>query len=91
VATGSSDCGTSPAIAGNDNVGRVTVGSSTNGGKCTITFATAWPHIPICSSYNETSPTARSVTYAATTTTLTITSTSTLTAADSLVYRCAGY
>jgi hypothetical protein len=41
VATGAGDCGTSPSVAGNDSVGRVTVGSSTNGGKCTLTFSAA--------------------------------------------------
>ena len=38
VATGAADCGTSPTIAGNNTTGVVTVGTSTNGGKCTVTF-----------------------------------------------------
>jgi hypothetical protein len=87
VASGSSDCGTSPSLAGNDNVGRVTVGSSANGGKCTVTFANSWTNAPVCSVADET--TANSVRPVATTTTLAITGT--LTAADKIVYRCVGY
>ena len=87
VGSGSSDCGTTPAIAGNDNIGRITVGSSTNGGKCTITFANPWTNAPVCSVSDET--TATPVHPVSTTTTMAITGT--LTAADKLVYQCAGY
>ncbi len=90
VTSGSGDCGTSPVIAGNDNVGRVTVGSSSNGGHCTVTFNAAWTNKPICTVANETSG-ARTVFPVPTLTTLVITAASTLTAADSLVYSCAGY
>src|SRR5579872_5667272 len=67
VSSGAGDCGTSPAIAGNSNVGRITVGSSTNGGKCTVTFAAPYAHPPVCYTQDETSN-AR-LTYATTTTT----------------------
>lgn len=89
VATGSGDCGTSPALnsGSSDNLGRVTVGSSTNGGKCTITFAAAWANAPVCAVSDETS--ANAVRPVVTTTTLAITGT--LTAGDSLSYRCAGF
>lgn len=90
VSTGSGDCGTSPVIAGNDNTGRVTVGSSTNGGQCTVTFAVAWTNKPICTVANETSG-ARTVFPTPSTTALVIKAASTLTAADSLVYSCEGY
>lgn len=60
VGSGSSDCGTTPAIAGNDHVARITVGSSTNGGKCTVTFANTgtWANSPICVCNDETTATA---------------------------------
>lgn len=87
VASGALDCGTTPAIAGNDNLGRVTVGSSTNGGVCTLTFQTAWAHAPICQVFNET--TANMLRPVVTTTTLAITGT--LLAGDSVSYRCADY
>lgn len=90
VGSGSGDCGTSPAIAGNSSVGRVTVGSSANGGKCTVTFAAPYPHAPACYTQDETAN-AR-LTFATTTSaTLVINAATTFTAADSLVYSCAGY
>jgi len=88
VANGSGDCGTSPSIAGNDNIGRITVGSSTNGGKCTVTFAKTWEdNAPVCFVDDET--TSSALRPEPTTTTLTINGT--LTAGDKLVYRCAQY
>lgn len=87
LGSGSSDCGTSPAIAGADGAGRVTVGSSTNGGKCTLTFSASWSHPPVCSVADETTATA--VRPVVTTTTLAITGT--LTAGDSLSYSCKGF
>ncbi len=82
LGSGSSDCGTSPAIGGNDSAGRVTVGSSANGGKCTINFAVAWPNPPICSVSNETSANLVRPTAASTTS---VALAGTLTAGDSLV------
>jgi hypothetical protein len=55
VSSGATDCGTSPSVVGSESAGRVTVGSSTNGGKCTLTFATAWvTNGPACSAFDET-------------------------------------
>jgi hypothetical protein len=88
VGAGSGDCGTSPSIGGNDGAGRVTVGSATNGGKCTITFVSPWPNPPICSAFDET--TGNLIRPAATSTT-SVALTGTLTAGDSLVYQCVGY
>lgn len=86
LATGSGDCGTTPAIAGNDTAGQITVGSSTNGGKCTITFAQTWTNAPICMVANETATAAiRPVT-----TTSTLALTGTLVAANVLKYYCVG-
>lgn len=87
VGSGPSDCGASPSIGGDDSAGRVTVGA-TNGGKCTITFASSWPNPPVCSVFDETNgnlvrPSAVSTTSVALT--------GTLSAGDSLVYQCVGY
>ncbi len=87
VATGAGDCGTTPAVVGNDNAGRVTVGSGANGGVCTVTFAKSWTNAPVCSVFNETSAVA--LRPAVSTTTLAITGA--LTAADVLSFQCMGY
>lgn len=89
LASGAADCGTSPVLETNSNdmVGRITVGSSTNGGKCTITFANAWTVKPVCMVANET--TANLLRPVTTTTTLALTGT--LTAGDTLTYRCSSF
>ncbi len=87
VASGAGDCGTSPAIAGRDGAFRVTVGSSTNGGVCTVTFGHAWATAPVCTVANET--TSNPLRPTASTTALTLRGT--LTAGDSLVAICVGY
>ena len=87
VGSGSNDCGASPSIGGNDSAGRVTVGES-NGDQCTITFATPWPNLPVCSAFNETS--ANLVRPIAVSTS-SIALSGTLTAGDNLVYQCVGY
>jgi hypothetical protein len=87
IGSGASDCGTSPSIGGNDSAGRVTVGAS-NGGQCTITFATAWPNAPVCSAFDET--TGNLVRPAAASTSSVVLA-GTLTAGDTLVYHCVGY
>ena len=87
VASGSTDCGTGPAIAGNDNVGLVTVGSSTNGSKCTVTFHTTWATIPVCFAQDQTTGNLLHPVPALTTLTIN----GTLTAGDKLSYYCKGY
>lgn len=88
VGSGAGDCGTTPSIVGNDNVGRVTVGGVANGGKCTVTFAVAWTNAPICVVEEET--TANLVRPANVTTTA-VEITGTLVAGDKLAYQCFGY
>ena len=88
IGSGSSDCGTSPSISGNDSVGRVTVGSAANGGRCTITFASSWLNPPVCSAFDET---AASLIHPAATSTTTVALTGILAAGDALVYQCVGY
>lgn len=88
VSSGLADCGTSPAIVGNDNVGRVTVGTSTNGGFCSITFATAWTNTPICFAEDETTGILVRATNVSTTS---FRITGLVVAADTIVYHCTGY
>lgn len=49
-------CGTSPTIAGNNDVFRVTIGTGGTASACTVTFATtpAWDNAPICQCTDET-------------------------------------
>lgn len=88
VSTGALDCGTAPALVGNDNVGRVTVGSGTNGGACTLTFAVTWTNAPICMVEDETT---NILTRATSVGTGSFKISGVLVAGDSLTYRCIGY
>lgn len=87
VAAGAGDCGTSPSIVGTDSGGRVTVGSSTNGGVCTVTFHTAYTNSPVCVASDNTT----SITLQAITTTTTVALTGVVVAADSLSFVCIGF
>lgn len=92
LGSGAGDCGTSPSNVGNDNIGRVTVGSSTNGGKCTLTFSNVsgpWNNQPICQVWNETNP--ANVPKPVYTGVTAIAITGTLAAGDKLGYRCSGW
>jgi len=88
IGSGSSDCGTSPSIGGNDSAGRVMVGGAVNGGKCTITFASSWPNPPVCLAFDET---ADALIRPAATSTTSVALTGAFTAGDALVYHCVGY
>jgi len=48
-----SDCGTAPAITGNDTAGSITLGSGV-GGTCVLTFAAAYAAPPACLCGNQT-------------------------------------
>jgi hypothetical protein len=87
LGSGSSDCGTSPSIGGDDSAGRVTVGAA-NGGQCTITFVSPWPNPPVCSAFDETTTTLVRPTA---TSTASIVLTGAFAAGDVLVYSCHGY
>ncbi|HNB00968.1 MAG TPA: hypothetical protein PLK61_04120 [Nitrosomonas sp.] len=89
LATGAGDCATSPSLEANSNdmIGRITVGTGANGGKCTITFANAWSVKPVCSVANET--TANLLRPVTSTTTLALTGV--LVAGDTLTYRCSSF
>lgn len=81
-----SSCGTGPSVTGNDNVGRVTVGTGVVT-SCTLTFNQSWGTAPVCVLNDET--TTLLVKAVATTTTLVISGTS-LTG-DTIGYHCIGY
>ena len=87
VGPGSSDCGTSPSIGGNDSAGRITVGAA-NGGRCTITFVSPWPNPPVCSAFDET--TGNLVRPMATSNN-SVALIGTLVSGDSVVYQCVVY
>jgi hypothetical protein len=89
VGSGVGDCGSSPSIVGNDSVGRVTVGSGVNGGKCTITFNdTNWTNIPICDVQDETTG---NLVRAGNVSKTSFEITGTLIAGDTLTYSCSSY
>lgn len=88
LATGATDCGTTPAIVGNDVVGRVTVGSGVNGGKCTLTFDRPWTNAPICFAEDETTGILVRATNVGTTS---FRITGAMVAGDGLTYHCLGY
>lgn len=82
-----SSCGAGPAIVGNDNAGRVTVGTGVTT-TCTLTFATAWTTAPVCHAENET--TILLVQPVPTTTAVVLNSGSALTS-NVIAYSCRGY
>ncbi len=88
VASGSGDCGTAPAIAGNNSTGKITVGTGTNGGKCTLTLANSASYAnPTYTCVDNTQGT----TLKAVATGTTLACTGTLTAGDVLIYNLNGY
>lgn len=79
-------CGTSPSIVGNDQFGKITVGSGVIG-TCTMTFSVPWPNAPTCQILSGTviaSPTG-------TTTTTAFTFTGTSLTSDVVMYMCGGW
>lgn len=81
--------GTTPAIAGKDMAGRITVGTGGVDTSGVITFGNAWTTAPSCTANDET--TTLLVKATASTTTLTLTSASAWGAADKLTWVCIGY
>jgi hypothetical protein len=85
-----SACGTSPTIAGNNAVGRVTVGTSPGTG-CTLTFVSAgWTNAPLCVAWDETTAVTMRAS-SVSTSAVTFTASATLTASDKIGYLCTGY
>jgi hypothetical protein len=87
IGSGPSDCGSGPAIGGNDSIGRVTVGSAPGGG-CTVTFAAGWPNPPVCLADDETTATPLAASHVST---ASVELAGTIHAGDTLAYRCAGW
>lgn len=83
------NCGSSPTLAGNDSVGRITVGTGGVATNCTITFVKAWTNAPVCFADDES--TSLLLTVVALTTTLSISAATPFAASDKLVYHCVGY
>jgi hypothetical protein len=88
VASGSGACGTSASVAGNNAVGIITVGSSTNGGVCTVTFSGsyAYPNAPACICQDQTN----GIAMRCPTTTTTLAATGAISAGDKISYICEG-
>lgn len=91
VTAGAGDCGTSPIIAGNSQTGVVTVGSSTNGGVCTLTAMVAYSNIPHCFCTNRTSSARGCDAKGLSTTSISLNALITFTAGDVLDYGCFGH
>lgn len=93
VSSGAADCGTAPTIAGNDNAGRVVVGSGLNGGFCTVHFSKPWANKPVCIGSDTQTDGARSwmVPVITTTTMLIDGGPNTMLDGDTLTYICLGY
>lgn len=81
-----SSCGTSPSIVGNDQFGKITVGSVA-AASCTMTFAVPWPNAPACTVMSNTA--VVSPTGSTTTTAFTFGGTSIVN--DVIMYMCGGY
>ncbi|HXG71683.1 MAG TPA: hypothetical protein VNJ04_13835 [Gemmatimonadaceae bacterium] len=81
--------GTTPAIAGKDAAGRVTVGTGGVALTGVLTFSVAWTTAPACVANDEV--TTLLVKATATTTTLTLTSATAWAAGDTLTWVCIGY
>lgn len=81
-----SACGTTPAISGDDNSGKVTIGSGGLATSCTITFDTAWVSAPHCFVNNRTTIAVNQAT--TTTTTLTINSALAFAVGAEIDYHC---
>lgn len=79
-------CGTTPAIAGTDAAGKLTLGTGTPGGFCELHFVNAWQNPPACVAVNETTANAVRVT----TTAGIVTFRGTFAASDVLAYVCLG-
>lgn len=91
--TPSGTIGTGSAIAGNDNVGVLTVGSSPGSGTITLTFNVAWTLRPVCFFQDETTaasnpirPTTIDTTHAVLTS-----ASGSFAANDNISWNCAGY
>lgn len=83
--------GTSPSIVGNDNVGRVTVGTSP-GTTVEVDFANSWGHAPICTADDETTAAKNPLNVTTVNTNkVIVTAAATLVASDNVSYSCRGY
>ncbi|MBV9990910.1 MAG: hypothetical protein JOZ72_06410 [Alphaproteobacteria bacterium] len=84
--------GGSPSVAGNDNAGRITVGSAPSATAFTITFAQPWPNAPVCFAQDE-SNTAKNPIIATfvSTTSVTFSAAANPAAGNKISYSCVGF
>ena len=92
VSSGAGDCGTSPALQANswDENGTVTVGTSTNGGICTVQLIQKYAQTPSCLVQNQTTANALRPVMTNASGLVTLKMTGTLTAGDKLTWVCMG-
>lgn len=85
--------GTGSSIAGNDNAGVLTIGSSPGSGTITITFAVAWTVRPVCFFQDETTLAANHVrpTTIDTTHAVLTSASGSFAASDVISWMCSGY
>lgn len=88
VTSGSTHCGTSATIAGADNAFVITVGSSTNGGACPVTFAKTFTNIHGCISQNMTSAARPVYALSVSSSGVTPTASGTISAGDKIMTYC---
>jgi hypothetical protein len=79
-----SSCGTGASVAGTDNIGRITVGSSSSA-SCTVSFAVAFTTAPSCTAQDETTAGALKATAS---TTAVVIAGSTIVDGDKITYQC---
>ena len=82
-----SSCGTAPSIVGNDNAGKVTIGTGVVS-SCTLTFENIWTNAPACFANDETGILLTRAVSTQTTLTLSV---STDFAGAVVSYYCTGY
>lgn len=81
--------GAGASITGNDNAGRITIGTGIDVEMVEITFSSSWQNPPVCTSSNESAQVTCFT--AATQTKLTITSSSAFMPGDVVAYSAIGY
>lgn len=84
-----SSCGTNSTIVGNDNAGKVTIGTGTPAA-CTLTFAVAFANAPSCYANDETTQAKNAIQATSTTTTVVLTLAAAAVTSDVISYICIG-
>lgn len=89
---GGNALGTGPSVVGNDNAGRITVGTSPSGTTVNVNFATSWLNPPVCFGIDETTTTVNPLAITnETKAQVQFKPAATPTAGDKISYACVGY